>query len=114
MARHIYIVGSGFADPGQEAAWNEWYENVHLPRILAVRGFHGAARFRRLSGQAPDYLALYDIEGPQTLEQDVYKALPGWESWRPYITDWSRRVYAEVADLGSKYREAPGPDETHR
>jgi hypothetical protein len=51
---------------GREARYNEWYDRVHLPQMLALPGFKAAQRFRhtRTLGEreAFPYAALYDIE----------------------------------------------------
>lgn len=49
---------------GQEAAYNDWYDNTHLDDVRAIPEFVGARRFR-FSGETPTprrYLAVYDIE----------------------------------------------------
>jgi hypothetical protein len=59
--------------PGQEAEFNEWYDNVHLHDILRVPGIVTAQRFRlspvRRGGNYStmarpfEYLALYELDG---------------------------------------------------
>lgn len=51
---------------GREDEYNEWYQDVHLPEMLAFEGIVGAQRYKlsvRLSpGEAEPYLSIYDIE----------------------------------------------------
>jgi hypothetical protein len=52
--------------PGQEAAFNDYYEAVHLDEVLATTGWNSAQRYR-LAGQAGEgaplpYLAVYEAE----------------------------------------------------
>jgi hypothetical protein len=51
---------------GREARYNEWYDQVHLPQMLALSGFKAAQRLQhtRTLGErdAYPYAALYDIE----------------------------------------------------
>jgi hypothetical protein len=52
---------------GKEAEYNDWYNNVHIPDVLNVKGMVGAQRFRladqQMAGQPQHrYLALYEIE----------------------------------------------------
>ncbi len=66
MARAILIVQSDAAE-GRDAAFNAWYDEVHLPDVLSVPGFVAAQRFvgvPSVHGELPDrrYLALYEIE----------------------------------------------------
>ena len=67
MSTQYFMV---LSDPveGQEAAYNDWYDNRHLADVLAVDGFVSAQRFR-LSRQKPpegtpasSYLAIYEME----------------------------------------------------
>lgn len=56
---------------GREAEFDEWYNNVHLPEILAVPGIVSAQRFdlfdAEITAQMPRpthrYLAVYEMEG---------------------------------------------------
>jgi hypothetical protein len=56
--------------PGQEDAYNRWYDEEHLDEVLAVPGFVATTRYRldddQLEGQ-PEcphrYLAVYEYEG---------------------------------------------------
>jgi hypothetical protein len=65
MAKYKMIVLSKpVAD--REAEYNDWYQNLHLGQVVAIKGFKGAQRFRLSQtmgdGQAYPYLAIYDIE----------------------------------------------------
>ena len=63
---HIFVVFSG-PEKGQESAYNEWYDQVHLADVTAVPGFVGARRFELASepgsAESPQYLAIYEIAG---------------------------------------------------
>jgi len=50
---------------GKDEEFNRWYDEKHVPDLLAVDGFVGATRYRRAElpqaeGQR-NYLAIYDI-----------------------------------------------------
>jgi hypothetical protein len=51
---------------GKEDEFHDWYQNVHLPQIIALPGGQGAQRYKmitKLMGSDPNqYLAIYDIE----------------------------------------------------
>jgi hypothetical protein len=49
---------------GDEATYNDWYNNIHLPDLLAVEGVKTARRFKVINGnRAPwPYAAVYEIE----------------------------------------------------
>lgn len=52
--------------PGQDDAFNDWYQNVHLPEVVSRKGMVSAQRFKvaapLLAPMAYNYLAVYDIE----------------------------------------------------
>ncbi len=73
MTQFKYIVFTQ-PKPGQEEAYNDWYDNHHLADVLAVEGFVAAQRFKIVeldsnSQPASRYLAIYEIEAddPKTV-----------------------------------------------
>jgi hypothetical protein len=70
--RNVFMV---FSNPveGKEPEFNQWYEAVHVPQLLATPGFVSAQRFDvheraadREAGLPPPahrYVAIYEIEG---------------------------------------------------
>lgn len=53
--------------PGREEEYNDWYDNRHIPDVLAVPGFVGAQRFKLVvnpgGGEAQwQYYAIYQME----------------------------------------------------
>lgn len=52
--------------PGQDDAFNDWYQNTHLPEVVSREGMVQAQRFKLaaplLAPMAYSYLAVYDIE----------------------------------------------------
>ncbi len=53
------------ADRTFEDEWNAWYDDVHIPDVLALDGFVTATRWRLAARPAygANYLALYDVHG---------------------------------------------------
>lgn len=52
---------------GREQEYNDWYQGMHLPDLVAVHGVKSAQRFRLSRTVVADrgplpYLAIYDIE----------------------------------------------------
>ncbi|HEV2677456.1 MAG TPA: hypothetical protein VGV37_23200 [Aliidongia sp.] len=53
---------------GQDAAYNDWYDNQHLADVLAVDGFVSAQRFSLSHQKGPEgalvskFLAIYEME----------------------------------------------------
>ncbi|ORA26296.1 DUF4286 family protein [Mycobacterium aquaticum] len=96
--RYVYVVRSVFTSPEHEAAWNDWYDNVHLPDLLSVPGFVSAVRYRQL-GTEGHYLAIYEIENPQVFSQPRYAEITGWAEWEPMIAEWSRSIHMIDGEL---------------
>ena len=66
MAKYILIALNGpIPGEGNEAIYNEWYETVHIPDLLATPGITSARRFKVVSTKTErpwPYVALYEIE----------------------------------------------------
>ena len=80
-------------EPGKEAEYNDWYDNIHLPEIVATEGFVSARRFK-LSGaqmesfaidkQPYKYMAISELESGavaagkgQQIMDNLIAAIPG-------------------------------------
>ncbi len=56
----------------RENAFNDWYDGHHSPsHVKGVPGFISAMRYKSDSG--PHYLAVYELENPETLQHEEYK-----------------------------------------
>ncbi|HEY8290150.1 MAG TPA: hypothetical protein VIG49_12840 [Acetobacteraceae bacterium] len=58
-------------DAAQEAAFNQWYDDEHIPRLTAVPGFISGSRYRALRG-GPKYLAMYELEDHNVLRSAAF------------------------------------------
>jgi len=81
MARH-HLLAFTNPVPGREEEFNRWYDERHVPDLLAVPGFVSAQRFALTdaTGQGKPgwtYLALYELEtdDPDALMRDVRSRL---------------------------------------
>lgn len=78
MARNQHLL-IALTEPidGQDDAFNDWYENTHVPECLRVPGFKSGQRYKLTASQTDmprqAYLALYELEGDKP--QDVLDAL---------------------------------------
>lgn len=50
------------AMPGQDEAFNRWYDEQHLDDLLALPGMKSAQRYKVVTGEGWRYFALYDVE----------------------------------------------------
>ena len=57
---------------GAENQFNDWYDNHHMPsHVYGVPGFESGQRYK-VPG-ASDYLAIYDLNSPDTLTDEEYR-----------------------------------------
>ena len=61
MAKGILVVESTPRSAEHTAAYHQWYDEVHVPQMLAVQGFVSARRFGAPGGAT--FLAIYEIDG---------------------------------------------------
>jgi hypothetical protein len=62
MAKGIIYVETHPSSPDREQEYNTWYDEVHLPELVALDGIVSARRLRPVDGDGP-YVALYEVEG---------------------------------------------------
>jgi hypothetical protein len=98
QTRYLYVVRSVFSSPEHEAAWNDWYDTVHLPELLSVPGFVSAVRFRQLGAEG-HYLAWNESEHPRVFSEPRYAEITGWGEWAPMIAEWSRSIHVIEGEL---------------
>ena len=72
MARGIMLVESKAASPDELDAFNAWYDEVHIPEILAVDGFVSARRF--LAADGVTYFAVYEVDDIDNAEANLAAA----------------------------------------
>ena len=74
--------------PGdKEEEFNHWYNEEHLPELLAVPGVLNAARYEAVSS-GPKHLACYELESPAVVNTDAFT------SRKP--TEWAQRIGPRV------------------
>lgn len=61
MAKYKMVVLTNPLD-GRHEEFNEWYDTRHLSDLLDLPGMQTAQRYRVVSGDGWQYLALYDVE----------------------------------------------------
>lgn len=102
---YLYVVRCRLVDASRETEWNEWYDRVHLPAILEVRGFLAAQRFRSYD-EPLTYLAVYDVSSPEVFNDPAYLGVRGWGEWSDYVAEWSteliQRPHRSDQDGGAK------------
>lgn len=61
MAHYAVIIRSS-AKPGQEQAYEAWYNDIHLGEVLAVKGFLSGRQYRLPKGSSHTHAAIFEIE----------------------------------------------------
>ncbi|MBO0663190.1 DUF4286 family protein [Jiella sp. MQZ9-1] len=83
-------------DKDVERAWNDWYDNEHLPEIVACPGFKSGSRYKVSDGETPRYLTVYEVSGPEALKSDEFLSRRGWREFashvRPQVNLYERLV----------------------
>src|SRR5262249_49493602 len=78
-------------DPARTQEFNDWYNNIDLPDVLAVTGFRRALRAQAMApcadAAAPceageRYVALYDIESPAIDKTIIDMLMATWKMLR--------------------------------
>ena len=67
----------------REDEFNRWYNEEHLPELLAVPGVLSAARYEAVSS-GPKHLACYELESSAVVDSDAFKDRSA--------TEWAQRV----------------------
>lgn len=86
--RHLHIVRVD-VDPEVEAAFNRWYDEVHLPALLACPGWLSARRFLAVD-DGPKYAAVYEISGPEAYETAEFHRVKGFAEFTPHVRNFMR------------------------
>ena len=79
MAVGLFVVRATISKD-QEAAFNKWYNEEHLPQVLRYNGAISGRRYRKVVGEDKyDYMAVYEFASEEVLQQflrsDALKAL---------------------------------------
>jgi len=66
MATVLFTVRATIS-PDQEAAFNRWYNEEHVPQVLQFPGLVSARRYKVLEGDdAFQYMAVYELQDEAT------------------------------------------------
>lgn len=84
---------------GQEPDFDTWFEEEHIPDLLAIDGWLRCRRFHRISGAGPKHLALHELRGLEVLDDPAFREAPR-TAWRDRVMkdriDFERRIYTLV------------------
>jgi hypothetical protein len=96
IASELLIVTSQI-EPSVEEAWNDWYNNIHLPEIAECPGFKSAQRYvAQVSDGVRSYVAVYELAGGNALESAEFRARRGWGPFLPHV-QFKTLHYSKIA-----------------
>ena len=81
-------------DHALTAEFDRWYEQDHIPALLACPGWLSARRFT--CADSPHHAAVYEIAGPWVYETPAFLAVKGFAHLAPHIRNFARQVLAPV------------------
>jgi len=76
MTTGILYVETRPVSAEREAEFHRWYEEVHIPEVVALEGFVSGRRYAPVTDEGP-YVAIYEIdaEDPSTAFQALIEAI---------------------------------------
>ena len=80
LSRTVYIV-TAEVEPEWETDFNRWYDEEHVPNLLAVPGYRSGTRYVAVEGE-PKYMAFWEIDSMEAYlgkEHDVAVNTPWTE-----------------------------------
>jgi len=97
MATALFTVKATIARE-REKAFNEWYNNEHVPDVRKFKGVISARRYRAILPEDKfQYVAMYEFESEETLQQFL----------KSEHLAWLRKEYdAHFGDVSERQRAA--------
>jgi hypothetical protein len=81
MAKGKLIVTARPESPDTVDAFNRWYDDTHIPEMLAMPAFSAARRYRALDGES--YVTLYDADDIEQAKAGMAEAQTSGGMSRP-------------------------------
>ena len=98
------LVVTAEVDAAVEADWNRWYDEVHVPDVLACPGVRSGRRYvtsrrpvewdrgQRHEPAVKVYVAIYELDSPAVVETKQFLAMRGWHHFAPHVRSQTRVV----------------------
>ncbi|MFR9773755.1 hypothetical protein [Nocardia sp. SC052] len=108
--RAVMVALTNRSSTATDEQFNEWYDKIHVPEVLAVEGFTGVSRYRAsqvgtgLDSGMHEYLAVYDIETADLDEvrERMIRAMPSWQPTDVLDTDSRAIAFFELVSDHSR------------
>jgi antibiotic biosynthesis monooxygenase (ABM) superfamily enzyme len=100
LSRTVYIVTAS-VEPEWEADFNRWYDEEHVPALLAVPGYRSGTRYVAVEGE-PKYMAFWEIDSMDAYTSEAHDTAVN--------TPWTARG-APHRDIQMAFYEQIFPDQ---
>ena len=97
IAKELLVV-TVRVDADVEPAWNDWYNDVHLPEIAACPGFYSAQRYVAERPEGRFYITLYELASSDALKSAEFAARRGWGPFTDNV-EFSTAVYSRITQI---------------
>ena len=81
--KHVLVIVRIDVKPEMEEEFNRWYDQEHIPNLLAVPGIIWAKRGVN-TGKGPKYIAVYEHENIDIQHTEAFR--------KAVDTDWTRKL----------------------
>jgi hypothetical protein len=78
-----------------EREFNAWYNDVHVPEVLACPGWVDGARYVSTDGE-PKYMAMYEMESEDAMWTPELQAIKGFGPFWKNLESYHSRVYRRI------------------
>lgn len=99
----VILVTTADIVEGVYQQFNEWYDQRHVPDLLACPGFLAARRYKCIDGE-PQFLAIYEVESQAALSSPERERVRGFGEMMPYVRSFSGRTYRMIHDSSRSSR----------
>jgi hypothetical protein len=98
------LIVTAEVDAAVEADWNRWYDEVHVPDVLACPGVVAGRRYvsvgdisesdrgERRQTARKLYTTVYELESPAAVTSKEFVAMRGWHHFAPHVRSQTRVV----------------------
>jgi hypothetical protein len=98
--RCVLVTLLDLEEPGEDEAFNRWFNEEHVAARMQCRGFESVTRFRALEGR-PHYLAIWELASPDAMVTPEYLDVRSREAEsvadHPRSRSVVRTVYTEIS-----------------
>lgn len=107
---YLYMVRMDVAHD-RETVFNEIYNTEHVPALLKVPGVRRGSRYRNPSPTDPRYVAMYEVDRPDTTDSPAWKAAVEFGRWpgevRPFMLNRHVAMYERVGGAAALTYSTP-------